>query len=119
MQLTERQVGGAMILDLVGDLTSDQDAERLKDAIHSLIQQGRADVIVNLADVPYVSSTGLGRLVASYSSLVKAGGSMKLLHLNQRNHHLLLVTRLIMVFEPFDSEEEAVASFHHPDAKPL
>lgn len=109
MLMTERQVGRVTILDLVGDLTIDQDAQQLKDAINGLIQRGRVDVIVNLADVPYIASIGLGRLAASYSSLAKAGGTMKLLHVNSRNHHLLLVTRLIMVFETFDSEDEAIA----------
>ena len=114
MQMTERQVGTVTILDLVGDLSVDQDAQDLKAKVNSLIQQGRVDVIVNLADVPYMASIGLGRLVASYGSLRKANGSMKLLHVNSKTHHLMLVTRLVLVLETFESEEEAVASFRSP-----
>ena len=112
MKMTERQVGNVTVLDLAGGLTIDGDVQSLKDKIYSLIQQGRTQVLVNLADVPYIDSAGLGQLVASYTSVTRANGSMKLLHLNAKNQHLLVITRLVTVFETFDSEVEAVASFH-------
>jgi anti-sigma B factor antagonist len=111
MEMTERQVGGVTILDLVGKLTIDQDAQRLKDKINSLIQQERTAVILNLAEVSYIDSGGLGQLVASYGSLAKTTGGLKLLHVNKRNHDLLSITRLVTIFESFDSEAEAVGSF--------
>jgi anti-sigma B factor antagonist len=114
MKMTERQVGDVTLLDLTGSLTIDEDAQSLKDKIYSLIQQGRTQVLVNLAKVPYIDSAGLGQLVASYTSLTKANGSMKLLNVNSKNQHLLVITRLVTVFETFDSEAEALASFHHP-----
>ena len=114
LKMTERQVGNVTMLDLAGNLTIEEDAQSFKDKIHSLIQQGRTQVLVNLANVPYIDSGGLGQLVASYTSLTKANGSMKLLHANTKNQHLLVITRLVTVFETFESEAEALASFHQP-----
>jgi anti-sigma B factor antagonist len=111
LDISERQVGGVTILDLAGKLTIDQDAQRLKDKINSLIQQERTAVILNLAEVSYIDSGGLGQLVASYGSLAKTRGGLKLLHVNKRNHDLLSITRLVTVFDSFDSEAAAVASF--------
>jgi anti-sigma B factor antagonist len=111
MQLTERRVGHVTILDLAGKLTIDQAAERLKDKINSLAQQDRTAIILNLAEVPYIDSGGLGQLVSSYSSLSKTAGGLRLLHLTKRNHDLLAVTRLATIFQTFDSEDEAIRSF--------
>jgi anti-sigma B factor antagonist len=111
MQMTERQVGSITVLDLAGTITIDEDAGRLKDKINSLIQQARTSVVLNLADVSYIDSGGLGQLVASYAALAKAAGALKLLHLTKRNHDLLSITRLVTVFQAFDTEEEALRSF--------
>ena len=111
MQLTERQVGHVTIVDLVGKLTIHQDAQRLKDKINSLIQQQRTAILLNLAGVSYMDSGGLGQLVASYSSVARTGGALKLLHVNDRNNDLLTITRLVTVFQTFDSEAEAIESF--------
>jgi anti-sigma B factor antagonist len=112
LEIAERRVGGVTILDLVGKLTIDQDAQRLKDKINSLIQEQRTAVVLNLADVSYIDSGGLGQLVASYGSLSKTTGGLKLLHVNKRNHDLLSITRLVTIFDSFDSEDEAVKSFN-------
>lgn len=111
MQMTERDAGTVTILDLRGTLTIDEDAGRLKDKINSLIQQARTSVVLNLADISYIDSGGLGQLVASYTALAKASGGLKLLHLNKRNHDLLSITRLVTVFETFDTEADAIRSF--------
>ena len=111
MQMTERRVGSVTVLDLAGTITIDDDAERLKDKINSLIQQTRTSVVLNLADVSYIDSGGLGQLVASYAALARAAGALKLLHLTKRNHDLLSITRLVTVFQAFDTEDEAVRSF--------
>jgi anti-sigma B factor antagonist len=111
LKMTERHVGIVTILDLAGDLTIDQGVERFKDKINSLLQQGHTQILVNLADVPYVDSGGLGQLVASYTSLTRVGGRMKLLRANAKNQHLLVITRLVTVFDTFESETEALASF--------
>lgn len=112
IKIEERLVGDVTVLDLAGKLTIDQGAQHLKHKIGSLINQERTHVVVNLKDVPYIDSGGLGQLVASYGSVMKAGGAMKLVHVNSRNHDLLSITRLVTLFETFDSEAEAVQSFH-------
>jgi anti-sigma B factor antagonist len=109
--LTERQIGAVTVLDLVGKLTIDDDAQRLKDKINSLIQQGRTQIVLNLTDVPYIDSGGLGQLVASYGSVAKTSGGLKLLGVSKRNHDLLSITRLVTLFDAYDSEKEAVESF--------
>ncbi len=116
MQLSERQIGSVTVLDLVGRLTIDQDAQRLKDKINSLILQERTSILLNLAGISYIDSGGLGQLVASYSSLAKAHGALKLLSVNKRNRDLLSITRLVTLFQTFDSEEEALRSFETPRA---
>jgi len=109
--IEERSVGRVTVLDLVGKLTIDQGAQRIKDKVNSLIAQGRTQIVLNLKEVPYIDSGGLGQLVASYGSVKKASGIMKLLNVNSRNHDLLSITRLVTIFDSFDSEAEAVQSF--------
>jgi anti-sigma B factor antagonist len=111
LQMTERQVGAATVLDLAGKLTIEEGAERLKDKINSLIVQGHTNVVLNLAHVSYIDSGGLGQLVSCYGSLSKTTGALKLLHVSKRNHDLLSITRLVTIFDTFDSEDEAVRSF--------
>lgn len=119
LDITERQIGHVTVLDLVGKLTIDQEAQRLKDKIHSLIQQERTAVVLNLGDVSYIDSGGLGQLVACFGSLAKTTGGLKLLHVTKRNHELLSITRLVTIFETFESEEDAVRSFGlNPAAAP-
>ena len=114
IKIEERQIGHVAILDIVGRLTIDQGAEHLKDKINSLISQVRTNIVLNLQNVPYIDSGGLGQLVASYGSVMRAGGALKLLNVGSRNHDLLSITRLVTVFESFDSEADAVRSFQLP-----
>jgi anti-sigma B factor antagonist len=111
IKIEERIIGHVTVLDLVGRLTIDEAAGRLKDKINSLISQQRTHIIANLAKVPYIDSGGLGELVASYGSITKANGAMKLLNVNARNHNLLSITRLLTLFESFESEADALRSF--------
>jgi anti-sigma B factor antagonist len=111
IKIEERVVGGVTVLDIAGRLTIDSAAVRLKDKINSLIEQQRTHIVANLKDVPYIDSGGLGQLVASYGSVMKAGGALKLLNVSSRNHDLLSITRLVTLFESFESEAEAVRSF--------
>lgn len=114
LEIAERQVGAVTVLDLAGKLTIDQEAQRLKDKINSLIHQQRTKVVLNMGEVSYIDSGGLGQLVSSYTSLAKNQGGLKLVHVNKRNHDLLSITRLVTIFETFDSEEEALKSFGSP-----
>jgi len=111
LKIEERLVGNVTILDMVGKLTMDHGAQHLKDKINSLIAQQHTSVVLNLKNVSYIDSGGLGQLAASFGSVKKTGGSMKLLSVNSRNHDLLSITRLVTLFETFDSEAEAVRSF--------
>ena len=109
--ITERPVGRVTVLDLVGRLTIDRGAQHLKDKINSLIAQDRTLIVLNLKDVPYIDSGGLGQLVASFGSVMRAKGVLKLMNISSRNHDLLSITALVTLFESFDSEAEAVQSF--------
>jgi anti-sigma B factor antagonist len=111
IKIEERAIGRVTVLDIVGRLTIDQAAQHLKDKINSLISQQRTEIVLNLKNVPYIDSGGLGQLVASYGSVMKTGGALKLLNVTARNHDLLSITRLVTVFESFDSEAEAIQSF--------
>ena len=111
MQMAERQVGTVTILDLAGRLTIDDGVEVLKDKVHSLIGEGRNRVILNLALLSYMDSSGLGQLVSCHNSLAKTTGGLTLLRLTKRNVDLLSITRLATVFKTTDSEDDALRSF--------
>jgi anti-sigma B factor antagonist len=111
VEITERTVEGITVLDVVGKLTAGAGAQLLKDKTESLVFQSRKQLIVNLAGVPYIDSGGLGQLVACYTTLAKAGGRLTLINVNAKNHDLLSITKLVSVFETFDSEAEAIASY--------
>ena len=111
MQIEERTVGEVLVLDLSGKLTIGEGDELLKDKINSLIQQGKRKLILSLEGVPYVDSAGLGEIVRTYTTVSRQGGQLKLVHLTKRIEDLLSITKLLMVFETYESEQEAVDSF--------
>jgi anti-sigma B factor antagonist len=111
MEIEERANGGVMILGLKGKLTIGEGDELLKDKVNSLIQQGHQKLLLNLEGVPYVDSDGLGEIVRTYTTVSRQGGKLKLLNLTKRIKDLLAITKLLTVFETFESEPEAVKSF--------
>ena len=111
MNIDERVVDGVTILDLKGKMTLGEGDELLRDKINSLIQQGRRKVVLNLEDVPYIDSAGLGEIVRTYTTISRQGGSLKLLNLTKRITDLLSITKLLTVFDTYDSEADAVRSF--------
>ena len=111
MQIEERMVGDVVVLDLKGKITLGEGDELLKDKVNSLVNQGYKKVVLNLAEVPYIDSAGLGEVVRTYTTVSRQGGSLKLLSLTKRITDLLSITKLLTVFETFDSENEAVRSF--------
>ena len=111
MQIEERAIGDVMVLDLKGKITLGEGDELLKDKVNSLVNQGRRKVVLNLAEVPYLDSAGLGEVVRAYTTVSRQGGSLKLLNLTKRITDLLSITKLLTVFDTFDSEDEAVRSF--------
>jgi anti-sigma B factor antagonist len=111
MQINERAIGDVIVLDLKGRITLGEGDELLRDKVNSLLNQGHKKLILNLADVPYIDSAGLGEVVRTYTTVSRQGGSLKLLNLTKRITDLLSITKLLTVFETFDSESEAVRSF--------
>jgi len=111
MQIEERAVGEVTILDLKGKMTLGEGDELLKDKINSLVLQGHRKMVLNLEGVPYIDSAGLGEIVRTFTTVSRQGGKLKLLNLTKRIQDLLTITKLITVFETFDSEQEAVQSF--------
>ena len=111
MQIEERAAGDVIILDLKGKMTLGEGDEILKDKINSLVLQGHKQLVLNLADVPYIDSAGLGEVVRTYTTVKRQGGTMRLLNLTKRIEDLLSITKLLTVFETFDNEADAVRSF--------
>ena len=111
MQIEERAVGDVVVLDLKGRITLGEGDQLLKDKVNSLVNQGRKRMVLNLAGVPYIDSAGLGEIVGSYTTVSRQGGRLKLLNLTKKITDLLAITKLLTVFETFESEDEAVRSF--------
>jgi anti-sigma B factor antagonist len=111
MQIEERVVGEVTVLDLKGKITLGEGDEALRDKINSMVHQGRKKLLLNLADVPYIDSAGLGEVVRTYTTVSRQGGQLKLVNLTKRITDLLMITKLLTVFETFDSEPEALKSF--------
>jgi len=111
MQIEQRTIGDVVILDLKGKITLGEGDEMLKDKVNNLVNQGQRKIILNLADVPYVDSAGLGEIVRTYTTVSRQGGSLKLLSLTKRITDLLSITKLLTVFETFETESDAVKSF--------
>jgi anti-sigma B factor antagonist len=111
MEIVERNLGNVTILDLAGRITLGEGDVLLKDKLHSLLNQGRKDVLLNLARVQYVDSAGLGAIVSAYTTMTRDGGSLKLENVTKKLQDLLSITKLLTVFETFDSEDEALASY--------
>src|SRR5438270_11262257 len=111
MQIEERAIGDVIVLDLKGKITLGEGDELLKDKVNSLVNQGHKKIVLNLAGVPYIDSAGLGEVVRTYTTVSRQGGSLKLLNLTKRITDLLSITKLLTVFEKFDSESDAIQSF--------
>ena len=111
MQIEQRTVGDVVVLDLKGKITLGEGDELLKDKVNSLVNQGHKKIVLNLADVPYIDSAGLGEIVRTYTTVSRQGGKLKLLNLTKRIQDLLAITKLLTVFETFESENDAVRSF--------
>jgi len=106
-----RQEGDVTIVDLNGKITLGESSGVLRDELNSLLAMGRKSIIVNMANVSYVDSAGLGELVGKYTTATNQGGSIKLLHLQGKMKDLLQITKLHTIFPIFEDEKEAIASF--------
>jgi len=111
LEINRREKEGIGILDLSGRLTVGGAATELREKLNEEVAKGNTKVILNLKEVDYIDSTGLGTMVICYTTIQKAGGSLKLVNLNRRNIELLLLTKLSTVFQIFGEEQEAINSF--------
>ncbi len=111
MEIAEHDSGNVTVLDVSGRITLGDGDVLLKDKLHSLLNQGRKNVLLNLADVNYVDSAGLGAIVSAYTTMTREGGSLKLANVTKRLQDLLSITKLLTVFETFDSVEEGLRSY--------
>jgi anti-sigma B factor antagonist len=111
MQINERHVGDVAIIDLNGRLVLGDSDNLLRDKVNSLVQQGEKNILVNLGQVSYMDSSGIGELVGCYTTVTRRGGALKLVGLTKRISDLLAITKLLTVFDSYDAEKEAVASF--------
>ena len=111
MKFTTRQVDGVTILDLSGRITLGEGSVTLRDAVNDVLAKGAKSILLNLANVDYIDSSGLGELVSAYTSVKNQGGELKLLHLTTKVHDLLQITKLYTVFDIKDDETSAVGSF--------
>ena len=111
LNIRERQAGDVTVLDMDGRITIGEGSVALRTAIRRLLEEGKKKILLNLAKVNYIDSSGIGELVSSYTAIGKESGQLKLLHLTQKLQDLLTITKLLTVFDVYESEEEALASF--------
>ena len=111
LDVKERQAGDVTILDLTGEVRIGEGAVSLRDSIRNLADQGKKNVLLNLAGVKYMDSSGVGELIANYTTISRQGGQLKLLNLTDRIQNLLVITKLLTVFDSYDNEPEALKSF--------
>ena len=111
MTIDTRSVNGVTILDLHGKVTIGEGTREVREKIRELLENGNKDILMNLGDVSYVDSAGIGELVSSYTTVTNQGGQFKLLHLTKKIRELLAITKLLTVFDSFDDETTAVGSF--------
>jgi len=117
MQISERTNGDVVVVDVSGKITlGDGGDAALKEKMRSLVQSGHKKLLLNLGDVAYVDSAGLGEIVQAYATVNKNGGTLKLLNVTKRIKDLLSITKLLTVFDTFDNENEAVRSFNSKPA---
>ncbi|MDX6613427.1 MAG: anti-sigma factor antagonist [Blastocatellia bacterium] len=111
LNMKERQAGDVTVLDMDGKITIGDGSVALRSAIKRLLEEGKKKVLLNLAGVGYIDSSGIGELVSSYTSINNAGGQLKLLRLTQKLQDLLTITKLLTVFDVYDSEADALTSY--------
>ena len=117
MTLHERWIGDVTIIDIDGRMTVEDGADVFRDAVRRLVRQDRVKFVLDFRAAPYIDSTALGEVVRAYTSATRKGGTLKLLNVTPRVHDLLMITKLLTVFDLFDAEAEAVKSFgvaRHP-----
>lgn len=111
MMFSSRMVGDVVVIDLKGGLEGGPDTFAIKDDVKKLMERGHRKFLLNMDGVDYVSSTGVGIVVSVYSSIMSAGGAMKISNANQRVSRIMMITKLLEVFDSYYQEEEAIQAF--------
>lgn len=111
MDIKERVIEGVSILDLSGKIVLGEGDLQVKERIKDLLADGQKKILLNLGNISYIDSAGLGSLIGSYTTTKREGGQLKLVNLTKRIQDLLSITKLITVFDAYDNEKEAIASF--------
>ncbi|HEX8177420.1 MAG TPA: STAS domain-containing protein [Pyrinomonadaceae bacterium] len=111
LDIKERQAGDVTVLDMDGKITIGEGSVALRSAIRRLLEEGKKKILLNLAGVGYIDSSGIGELVSSFTAINKEGGQLKLLKLTQKLQDLLAITKLLTVFDVYDNESEALSSY--------
>ena len=111
LNIKQRQAGDVVILDLDGEVRIGDSATALRSAIRDLVAGGSKKILLNLGGVKYIDSSGIGELIANYTTVGRAAGQLKLLNLTDKVQDLLVITKLLTVFDVYESESEALSSF--------
>ena len=111
LNIRERQAGDVTVLDMDGRITIGDGSIALRSAVGRLLEEQKKKILLNLAGVGYIDSSGIGELVSSYTAINKEGGQLKLLSLTQKLQDLLTITKLLTVFDAYDTEAEALSNF--------
>ena len=111
MKVQTRQVDGVTILDLSGRITLGEGSVTIRDAVRDLLAKGQKKVLLNLGEITYIDSSGIGELVSAFTTVKNAGGELKLIHLTKKVHDLLQITKLYTVFDIWDDETRAITAF--------
>ena len=111
LEVNERQAGDVTILDMTGSVRMGEGAVSLRNSIRGLNDEGKKKILLNLAGVKNIDSSGIGELIANYTTIRREGGQLKLLNLTDRIQNLLVITKLLTVFDSYDNEAEALSSF--------
>ena len=111
LNIRERQAGDVTILDMEGKITIGEGSVAVRSAVRRLLEEGKKKILLNLAAVGYVDSSGIGELVSSFTTINREGGQLKLLNLTQKIQDLLAITKLLTVFDVYDDEAQALNSF--------
>ena len=111
LNIRERQAGDITVLDMDGRITIGEGSVALRSAIRRLLEEGKKNILLNLAGVGYIDSSGIGELVSSYTAINKEGGQLKLLSLTAKLRDLLTITKLLTVFDHYEAESDALSNF--------
>ena len=111
MKFTTREVNGVTVMDLSGKITLGEGGATLRDEVRNIISKGSKKILLNLGEVNYIDSSGLGELVSAFTAVKNAGGELKLVNLTKKVSDLLVITKLVTVFDVRDNEDAAIKSF--------